>query len=84
MGKYLEARSKGKTTDAIEKLMTLAPKKVIIESDGIEKQIPLEDLVVGDILIIKPGQTIGAVSYTHLDVYKRQVDCHCHIVYIFK
>ncbi len=60
MGKYLEARSKGKTTDAIEKLMTLAPKKVIIESDGIEKQIPLEDLVVGDILIIKPGQTIGA------------------------
>ena len=60
MGKYLEAKSKGKTTDAIEKLMNLAPKKVTIESDGVEKQIPLEDLKVGDILIIKPGQTIGA------------------------
>lgn len=60
MGKYLEARSKGKTTDAIEKLMNLAPKKVIIESDGVEKQIPLEALKAGDILIIKPGQTIGA------------------------
>ena len=60
MGKYLEARSKGKTTDAIEKLMNLAPKTVIIESDGGEKQIPVEDLKVGDILIVKPGQTIGA------------------------
>lgn len=60
MGKYLEAKSKGKTTDAIEKLMNLAPKKVTIESDGVEKQIPLEDLKAGDILIIRPGQTIGA------------------------
>ena len=60
MGKYLEARSKGKTTDAIEKLMNLAPKTVIIESNGVEKQIPVEDLKVGDILIVKPGQTIGA------------------------
>ena len=60
MGKYLESRSKGKTTDAIEKLMNLAPKTVIIESDGVEKQIPVEDLKVGDILIVKPGQTIGA------------------------
>lgn len=60
MGKYLEAKSKGKTTDAIEKLMNLAPKKVTIESNGVEKQIPLEDLKTGDILIIKPGQTIGA------------------------
>ena len=60
MGKYLEARSKGKTTNAIEKLMNLAPKTVTIESDGGEKQIPVEDLKVGDILIVKPGQTIGA------------------------
>lgn len=60
MGKYLEARSKGKTTDAIEKLMNLAPKTVIIEYDGEEKQIPIEDLNVGDVLIIKPGQSIGA------------------------
>lgn len=60
MGKYLEAKSKGKTTDAIEKLMNLAPKTVTIEIGGIEKQIPIEDLKVGDILIVKPGQTIGA------------------------
>lgn len=60
MGKYLEARSKGKTTDAIERLMNLAPKMVTVERDGVEKEIPLENLRVGDVMIIRPGQIIGA------------------------
>ncbi len=60
MGKYLEARSKGKTTDAIERLMNLAPKMVLVEKDGVEKEIPLENLRVGDVMVIKPGHVIGA------------------------
>lgn len=60
LGKFLETKSKGKTTAAIEKLMDLAPKTVTIEEDGVEKEIMAEDITLGDILIIRPGQLIGA------------------------
>lgn len=60
LGKYLETKSKGKTISAIEKLMDLAPKTVIVLRGDEEKSIPAEELVVGDILLIRPGQIIGA------------------------
>jgi len=60
VGKYLEARSKGKTSQAIEKLMDLAPKTAIVIRDGSEMEVPVEELVVGDILAIRPGESIAA------------------------
>lgn len=58
LGKYLEARSKGKTTDAIAKLMDLAPQTAIVEKNGEEVEIPAADLQIGDIVVVKPGQSI--------------------------
>lgn len=60
VGKYLEARSKGKTSQAIEKLMNLAPKTATVLRDGQEIEILSEDLVKGDILIVRPGESIAA------------------------
>lgn len=57
-GKYLEARSKGKTGEAIKKLMGLKPKTAKIIEDGEEKEIKIEDLKVGNILIVRPGEKI--------------------------
>jgi Cu+-exporting ATPase len=58
VGKYLETRSKGKTSEAITKLMDLAPQTASVLRNGIESEIPVEEVVVGDILIIRPGQGI--------------------------
>lgn len=58
LGKYLEAVSKGKTSDAIKKLMGLAPKTAIVIKDEIEKEIPIEEVVPGDIILVKPGGKI--------------------------
>lgn len=58
LGKYFEARSKRKTTAAIEKLVTLAPKTARVLRDGREEEIPTEDIHVGDILVIRPGDRI--------------------------
>lgn len=57
-GKFLEARAKGKTSDAITKLMNLAPKTAVVERDGREEEIAVEDLAVGDIVIIRAGQSV--------------------------
>lgn len=59
IGKYLESRSKGKTSEAITKLMNLAPKTVTVIRDGVEKNIDVSDVVVGDIYIIKSGEAVG-------------------------
>lgn len=56
LGKYLESVSKGKTSEAIKKLMGLAPKAAIIISDGKEIQISIEEVAVGDIIVVKPGE----------------------------
>lgn len=60
VGKYMETRSKGKTSQAIEKLMNLAPKTATVERDGAEIEIETEDLLKGDILVIRPGESIAA------------------------
>ena len=58
VGKMLEAMSKGRTTDALKSLMRLAPKTAVVERDGTEKEIPVEELITGDIFIIRPGDSI--------------------------
>ena len=58
LGKYLEAKSKLKTGEAIEKLLNLQAKTALVERDGERLEIPLEQVVVGDLLIVKPGAKI--------------------------
>lgn len=58
LGKYLEAKSKLKTGEAIEKLLGLAAKSAVVIRDGKEMEILIEQVIVGDILIVKPGQKI--------------------------
>ncbi|MEG2857546.1 MAG: heavy metal translocating P-type ATPase, partial [Clostridia bacterium] len=58
LGKSLEAVSKGKTSDAIKRLMGLAPKTAILIKNGSEFEIPIEDVAVGDVLLVKPGSKI--------------------------
>lgn len=58
LGKFLEARSKGKTSEAISKLMDLAPKTATVLRDGKETEIPVEQVQVGDVVVIRPGQSI--------------------------
>ena len=58
MGKFLETRSKGKTGEAISRLMDLAPKTASVLRDGVETEIPVEDVRVGDRIVVRPGQSI--------------------------
>lgn len=58
MGKFLEARAKSKTSDAITALMKLAPKVALVERHGISGEIPLEEVVTGDVLIVKSGTSV--------------------------
>ena len=58
LGKYLEAVSKGKTSEAIKKLMGLAPKTATVIRDGKETVIPIEEVRVGDIVLVRPGEKI--------------------------
>ena len=59
VGKYLETKSKGKTSEAITKLMNLAPKTVTVVRDEKETVIPAADVVLGDIFLIKPGEAVA-------------------------
>ena len=58
LGKYLESRSKKKTTEAIEKLIHLMPSVATVLKDGQEKEVAIEDVQVGDIVVVKSGQSI--------------------------
>lgn len=58
LGKTLEAISKGKTSEAIKKLMGLAPKTAIVIKNGMETETPIEDVQVGDVILVKPGSKI--------------------------
>lgn len=58
VGKYLEARSKAKTSDALDKLMDLAPKTAVVLRNGEEVTIPAEQVAAGDIVVIRPGEGI--------------------------
>lgn len=71
VGKTLEAKSKGKTTDALKGLMDLAPKTAIVIKDGKEVTIPAEQLKKGDIFAVRPGDSIpvdGVVTEGHTAV----------------
>ncbi|MGN1038105.1 MAG: heavy metal translocating P-type ATPase, partial [Mailhella sp.] len=58
VGKMLEARSKGKTTNALKSLMRLSPKTAVIEKDGVETEVPVETVRIGDIFVVRPGESI--------------------------
>ena len=58
VGKMLEARSKGKTTDALKGLMKLAPKTAVIIRDGVETKVPIEEVKKGDVFVVRPGENI--------------------------
>lgn len=58
LGKYFEAKAKGKTSEALTKLMDLAPKEATVIRHGVASSIPLEDVVVDDILVVKTGERI--------------------------
>ena len=58
VGKMLEARSKGKTTDALKSLMKLAPKTAVILENGEEKTVPIDHVQTGDVFVVRPGENI--------------------------
>ena len=58
LGKFLETRSKGKTSQAITRLMDLAPKTATVRRGGVEQEIPVEQVQVGDLVVVRPGQSI--------------------------
>ena len=58
LGKYLETRSKGKTGQAIGRLLDLAPKTATVLREGREVEIPVEEVAVGDLILVRPGQSI--------------------------
>lgn len=66
LGKLFEVRAKGKTSQAIQKLLGLQAKTARILKDGVEQEIPIEEVVAGDIILVKPGEKIpvdGAIIY---------------------
>ncbi len=58
LGKFLEARAKGKTSDAITKLMDLRPKTAVVMRAGLEQEIPIDEVMVGDTVVVKAGQSV--------------------------
>jgi len=58
LGRFLEARSKNKTSEAISRLLDLAPKTAFVIREGQEQEIPVEHIVVGDIIVVRPGQSV--------------------------
>ena len=64
VGKMLEARSKGKTTNALKGLMQLAPKTATLIRDNKEIVVPVEQVAIGDIFVVRPGENIPCLLYT--------------------
>lgn len=60
LGKFLEARAKGGASEAIRKLLFLQPKKATVIRDGMEIEIPAEEVLIGDIIVVRPGEKIPA------------------------
>ncbi|MEG1549054.1 MAG: heavy metal translocating P-type ATPase, partial [Ruthenibacterium sp.] len=58
LGKYLEAKSKGKTSEAITKLLDLAPKTATVERGGVSQTLAVEQVILGDIVVVRPGQSV--------------------------
>ena len=67
VGKMLESRSKGKTTDALKSLMSLAPKTATIVRDGVEQEVPVAQVKKGDVFVVRPGENIPVdLSLIHI------------------
>ena len=62
VGKLLEARSKGRTTDALKGLMRLAPKTAVLLEGGVERTVPVEDVRKGDVFVVRPGENVPTES----------------------
>lgn len=60
LGRYLEARAKGRTSTAIKKLIGLQPQNAIVITDGEEREVPIQDVQLGDLILVKPGEKIPA------------------------
>jgi len=60
LGRYLETRAKGRTSEAIKKLIGLQPKTAIVLKEGLEVEVAVEDLQIGDVILVKPGEKIPA------------------------
>ncbi len=76
LGKFLEMRAKGRASDAIKKLMGLAPKTARVVRDGIELDVPIETVVVGDIVRVRPGEKIpvdGEITEGHSTIDESMV-----------
>ena len=76
LGKYLEAVAKGRTSEAIKKLLGLQARTAIVRRDGAEREIPVEEVVVGDQVVVKPGQKVpvdGIVLEGHSSVDESMV-----------
>ena len=58
VGKMLDARTKGKTTDALKSLMKLSPKTAVVEKEGKETEVPVEQVRIGDVFVVRPGENI--------------------------
>ncbi|MBM7636751.1 heavy metal translocating P-type ATPase [Streptococcus saliviloxodontae] len=58
LGKYFETLSKGRTSDAIQKLMKLSAKEATVIRDGVEQSVPIEEVLIGDLILVKPGEKI--------------------------
>ena len=58
LGKILEARSKGRTADALKSLMDLSPKTAVLERDGAEIEVPIDEVRIGDIFLVRPGMSV--------------------------
>ncbi len=56
LGRYLEARAKGRASEAIKKLMGLRPRTASVIVDGVETQVPVEDVEVGQMVVVRPGE----------------------------
>lgn len=71
IGKYLETRSKGKTSEALTHLMDMAPKTATIERNGVQLEVPVEQVMIGDTVLVKPGQRIpvdGIITEGHTSI----------------
>lgn len=71
LGKYFETLSKGRTSDAIQKLMKLSAKEATVIRDGVEQAVPIEEVSIGDLVLVKPGEKIpvdGSVVSGHSSI----------------
>jgi Cu+-exporting ATPase len=59
LGRYLESRAKGRTSEAIRKLIGLRPRTATVIRDGNEAEVPVEDIGVGDVLVVRPGEKVA-------------------------